>query len=284
MTTIEEKLLALRVIQIARILGVTKAATEQEEQIIARSRPGRSTRDQRGLIEDFESDHAELAKALEADMMDFFAKMGGRLASIALDHLEPKDALSDELMVDAIMRDLDDGGLRDEITEVGQAHYLRVATKTFDTVKGRIGIAVDLPDDRARAIVSEGGRRLGLIDLNDSTKRRLFKELTEGRSLGEGPVSLARRIREDVPAGRWRDAKTRAEIIARTETMHAQRMSALESYKAGAVETVIVFDNRTGHGDAECTALDQMEVSIDDAWTLMEAEHVNGTRSFSAVI
>ena len=50
-------------------------------------------------------------------------------------------------------------------------------------------LAVDLPDFRAREIVKEGGRRLGLIDLDESTRKRLFRELTDGRSLGEGPIS-----------------------------------------------------------------------------------------------
>jgi len=88
-----------------------------------------------------------------------------------------------------------------------------------------------------------------------------------------------------VPAGKWSSPKIRAKMIARTETMHAQRISTIHAYQdAEDVEQVMIFDNVTGYGDEQCTALNGKVVPIDEAWLLIEEEHPGGTRSFAPVI
>ena len=262
-----------------------KQPTDREARVIASAMDGSSTREQRALMQRFVRDLVSLETEVDDELQQFFAKMGADVADIALDHLQPKATLEDEILVEQIMNDLDDGGLREAITDIGRSHYLRVAKRTYGTIRSTMGLSVDLPDFRAREIMATGGRRLGLVDLTTSVRKRLFRELTEGRSLGEGPIELARRIRDKVPAGTWSNSRVRSRVIARTETLHAQRVSALEAYKdAPTVSAVLVFDNRTGYNDDECTALDGKIVELSEAWNLMEDEHPNGTRSFAPIV
>ena len=113
------------------------------------------------------------------------------------------------------------------------------------------------------------------------TKAAIFKAITEGRAEGEGAAKLARRIRDIVPAGPWKDAKTRSMIIARTETKFAQNTATIERARAAGVDKFIVFDARLGDTDEECEALDGTIVSADEAEALALSEHPNGTRSFT---
>ena len=76
----------------------------------------------------------------------------------------------------------------------------------------------------------------------------------------------------------------RAKVIARTETMHAQRVSALHTYRElDPVAQVMVFDGRLGPTDEECEMLNGQVVTQEEAWALADSEHPNGTRSFAIV-
>ena len=104
--------------------------------------------------------------------------------------------------------------------------------------------------------------------------------LAEGRSLGEGPDALARRIRGLIPKGPWTDIETRARVIARTETKFAQNVSSVEAYRhSGVVEGVLVYDAQAGRSDGPCAEADGQ------VWTFEQAagnplQHPNCTRSF----
>lgn len=259
-----------------------------EERVIASAAAAVPSKEQRQLIAELNRDALVLEITMEAELQDHFAKAGERIANAVLDVLEPgrpKAGLDDESLTQAVMNLLDISALKNDLGLIYGAHYFRVAQKTVDAVTAVMGLAVSLPDQRARDIMAAGGRRAGLVDLEKQTRERLFRELTLGRSLGEGPEVLARRIREFVPAGPWSTTQVRARMIARTETLHAQRLSTLEAYRgAENVTAVMVFDNRTGYGDADCAALDGRIVSLTDAWQLMDAEHPAGTRAFAPVI
>ena len=124
-------------------------------------------------------------------------------------------------------------------TAIYEAHYLSVATESTAEAMGAIGLATDIADPVARAIQATGGTRAGLIELNAQARETLFRAIQEGRALGEGAQQLAARIEQQVPGywrrnifgiqGRdaWISPAERAKVIARTETKHAQRMSAL---------------------------------------------------------
>lgn len=132
-------------------------------------------------------------------------------------------------------------------------------------------------------LLDEGGRRLGLIDLNASTKQALFNALDFARTEGLNPREIARSIREFVPAGRFVKAgsKYRAELISRTEMLHAQRFSALEAYKASpVVQKVQLYD---GDGDEYCIARDGEIMSFEEAEVEMMASHPNCVLAFAPV-
>ena len=126
---------------------------------------------------------------------------------------------------------------------------------------------------------------MGLVDLEKSTKKRLFREISEGRELEEGVPQIIKRIKDKVPAGRWRSPEVRSKVIARTETLNAQRVSLLEGYRSsGVVSRVVVVDDLLGYGDEDCTYWNGREVSLSEAEDLVQDEHPNGTRSFVPLI
>ena len=267
----------------------TGKKTDVEERIIASSEQGRANRAQRDLMAAMVRDEIDLESEFEPEIEAVLQKFGAAVADVALDvleELEPKATPSDELAVDRILALLDEEPYKDMLKDAGGVHYLRVAQRTYKTITLSIGLAVDLPNHREVEIIKEGGRRLGLLKLKSpQTRAGLLNIIATAREAHEGPVVIARKIRDTVGGGRWRNPKVRAKVVARTETAHAQRKSQLEAYRdSGTVETVMVFDARIGATDTECEALDGRLVSIEEAWALMNEEHPNGSRSFSPVI
>jgi hypothetical protein len=52
--------------------------------------------------------------------------------------------------------------------------------------------------------MAAGGRRAGLVDLSEQSKRALFDALAEGRAAGEGVEQLAARIASEVGSAIFR--------------------------------------------------------------------------------
>lgn len=136
----------------------------------------------------------------------------------------------------------------------------------------------------AKAILREGGRRLGLIDIPGDTKTALFRVLEFAKEFESGspsPRTVAKWIQSEVPKGRFVNAgsRYRSTLIARTEIMHSTRKAQLETFKADpSVNTVIALD---GDEDEDCAARNGGEFTLDDAAIEMDAEHPNGTLSFA---
>lgn len=267
-----------------------KQATQREQQAIDNSPRKQPTEAQlrfmRGLEQSRLDSEESFAAAIEAWGKDF----GDEIAKASRDVIKAfkpngshrKDAASD---TNEILTALDLAKVGDELKIVYETEYLKVAAASTELIDDLLGLTVGLPDPVAAEIVALGGTQKGLIDLPKQTRKRLFEELTKAREEGLGAEATARRIRELVPAGPWKDVKTRAKVIARTETMNAQRRSLLAAYKGMEnVSEVMIFDNRTGFGDEECTALDGRVVSLDVAQGLAADEHPNGTRSFAPVV
>ena len=218
-------------------------------------------------------------KVLEAKAFAIAETKAEELSAILL---QEAAIATTEMAVEEILESVADYTIRNHLEQVAGNNYRKIHQTTIKNVGSTIGLAIDPTDELGASIVSEGGRRMGLVDLDKATKKRLFRELEESRLVGEGPVVTARRIRDKVPAGRWKSSKIRARVIARTETLHAQRASQLATYAAsGIVKEVMVFDDRLGFGDAVCSGLNGSVVTISSAQTLMLSEHPNGTRSFA---
>lgn len=162
--------------------------------------------------------------------------------------------------------------------------YLSVAKSTFDALDNVMSLGVNMSDYMQSAIYKTAGRRLGLLDLETATKDTMFSVLEEARAEGLGADAMARRLAQEIPRGRYLDPRTRAEVIARTETKYAQNYSSLEAYRSGDITDVMVFDAQLGPTDEECEAINGETVSLEEAMALMESEHPNGTRSFAPVV
>lgn len=201
----------------------------------------------------------------------------------------------DEPTVEAILAalSLDDWRIT-TLEPLWRTHYLRVAEITYASLRAHLAIDIgtDLPDVVGRQVVAAGGRQLGLVDLTAQTRQALFEVLAEARAEGLGPIEAARRIRRFVGAGRFTGmererqgagVRYRSELIARTETLHAQRVSVAEAGRQAGFTRYLAFDNRTGFGDEECVARDGQEFSYDEMIAETAAEHPNGTLSFAPV-
>jgi hypothetical protein len=142
------------------------------------------------------------------------------------------------------------------------------------------GILANLRGSAARRVLQEGGRRLGLLDLGTQTRAALFRAIDQAYEQGLGPRATAKLIRDIVPAGPFPNAGAgyRATLIARTETLHAQRFSTLQRYREDKrVKQVIVFD---GESDEECSARNGEYMTLDEAEAEMNSTHPNCVMAF----
>lgn len=250
-----------------------------------------SAADQRYLVRLLRATR-QIQKAFEADLRRAFLELGARAAR---GYRAVKQEPGDALLVEQIIGETD---LEDFTEKELRAPFRRLYTLTgevtYAAVSERMGVDVgwSLADPIAREVVQLGGRRAGLVDLDHSTRTALFQALHAGRSAGEGPAELARRIRDYVPAGRFvaleearagRGVAYRSELIARTETTFARNVSAIAAGEEAHFDRYLVFDARIGPTDEECEALDGEVVDQDEAERLILEEHPNGTRSVSPV-
>lgn len=227
-------------------------------------------------------------RIFEADLGRAFDRLGAELAA-SWRALKQGEELTAEF---AIHRADLESFSRRELTGPFQRLYQLIGQIVYGAVSERVGVTVgwNLEDRRARQVVAEGGRRLGLVDLAGETRSALFAAIHDARAQGEGPIELARRIRRYVPAGRFTGLEGarpgagvayRAELIARTETTFARNISALAAGQDAGFEQYLVFDARLGPTDETCEEIAGQIVDAETARQLMDSEHPNGTRSIS---
>jgi len=224
-----------------------------------------------------------LRDAFEPRLKDFFEALARDAAEAARPEL-PKaaKAAGDEALVRAILKAMGIEAHQAAFKELYEAQYLAVAQDV--AAAGELaGLAGSLPDPVARAVVGAGGRRAGLVDLEDQSRKAIFDALADGRAEGEGAEQLAARIRDQVEGGPWTSAETRARTIARTETKYAQNVSTVQRARHEGVERFIVFDGRLGpdRSTPSHIARDGTIVTAAEAEEMAANEHPNGTLSFS---
>jgi len=250
-----------------------------------------ATEGQRRFMVAQESDLPGLEDMMRERLMDFLTNtLGARAVEASGPVLEErfKQTAEDESIVERIMQAMAMEGIIETHRQIYEAVYLEVANATAAHMD-MLGLATDLPDPVQRAILATGGRRAGLVDLNAQTRDRLFRALETARAEGEGVDAIVRRIRDDIPAGRWSSAELRARTIARTETKHAQRASSIEMARSQGSVRMRIFDDRTGFSSVDpshdiCQDLDGRVVSVEEAEELMALEHPNGTRDAVPII
>lgn len=172
--------------------------------------------------------------------------------------------------------------VKQRIKPLFETHYKRVADLTH-TLLNRYELDVTLRDKAAAGLLELGGKRVGLLDIAGETKDALFSVIEEGRAQGLNPRETAKYIERYVPRGRFVRAGShyRAQLIARTEALHAQRISSLELYRGSpVVKEVVAFD---GEDDEECAARNGQTFSFDDAELEAEETHPNCVLAFGPV-
>ena len=188
-----------------------------------------------------------------------------------------------EVLVNKIVARLGEEYKKEELLQFVE-HYLLVAETTIESINGvlELGVMMDAPIETR--VISAGGRRLGLIDLDAQTKKALFEKLTEMREAGLGPLQMVDQISEIAGAGPWKTAEIRAKVIGRTETKYAQNISSIEVYKvAETIGALQIVDGQLETSDDNCIARDGLIVSFSDGDWIADDEHPNGTLSFTPV-
>jgi hypothetical protein len=130
--------------------------------------------------------------------------------------------------------------------------------------------------------------------INRTTRDRIRDLIVEGIDAGLSPAEVGRGLRGTIPplpddaVGRALGEKLgnfgselRAETIARTEMRVAQNAAQIDSFSALGAEQVELID---GDDDAACAARNGRVVSMEEAESMMLAEHPNGTLTFAPVV
>jgi phage portal protein BeeE len=194
--------------------------------------------------------------------------------------LGPLDNALAERIIDAIDTPAAQAALAEAMGTGFVAVANQVADAMVETMADAVGDAFVLSDAAQQQVFASGGTQAGLIDLSEQTREAVFDALAEGRAKGLTADNLARFIADRVEAGPWRDAQTRARVIARTEGANAANTATLAT-ASGMEETehVQVFDDRIGHGDPGCIEANGKVITIAEAEAIGLA-HPNCTRAF----
>jgi HK97 family phage portal protein len=231
-----------------------------------------------------------LRDAFAAALMPLFEGWGETASKIAADVLRARGEKDlgtkaedpDPELIQQIIDLLNLEAWEQRLSSRYQAQYVGIARKTAAALQ-EAGFGTGLPDPVMRQIIAAGGTRAGLIDVDAQTRQAIFDALAEGRAQGEGVQALANRIANQVEGGHWGNAETRARVIARTETKHAQNISTLEAGRAAGVTEYVIFDGRFGEPRSELShiARDGKIVSAEDAWIMATNMRPNCTLSFA---
>jgi len=163
--------------------------------------------------------------------------------------------------------------------------YLAIAKDTCNSINMVLNLGVNLSAPAEQRILSRGGIRKGLVDIEQQTKDAIFAAIEKGRANGEGAAGIVDLIREMVAAGPWGSAATRAMVIARTEAKYAQNISSLEAYKdSDTVTGVEVFDAQLGPTDEECEIRNGRIVTFRVGELMVNNEHPQGTISLAPYV
>ena len=251
------------------------------------------------LIDSFEETLDEATTRYGQQIEKFFVDVGDEIyngntdsmtqwVTIAVDSDEELAGLADD--VDEVftrirvneLRDADLKPIYEELTETAMRG-------TVDAVNSNLGVGLNLPDPMQRQVIADGGKRVGLIDLDQQSKDSLFQALHKARSEGLGVDDAAEMLQQHLKAGPYTEAgvEYRAKLVARTEAKHAQRVSALALYDEAGWE-VEARDAQLGDdvSDPDCIARNGKRYTVEDAAneTDMASVHPNCTLSWMPVV
>lgn len=155
-------------------------------------------------------------------------------------------------------------------------HWIKVAQKSMGVANAEFGLGLRLTDRLSGKLIQTGGTRLGLVDFTRQARSALYRTIAIAREEQFGPMAIAREIQSQVPAGRFTTAgpKYRAKLIARSETLHASRVSTFEVYRSAEfVTSLIAYDALLGDTDDECIERDGKIFPFEEAEAEMVKTH-----------
>lgn len=228
---------------------------------------------QPALIESF---RRELAREFTA-LGKLVRKIADQKGGLILESKKTRDARVQAIVEAANLEEWEE----EKLKPIYRYQYSKIAKATFKLLK-KMGITdLTLREKIAQDILEKGGKRLGLLDIKGDTKKALFKAIEDGRADGLNPRRVGRLIEQYVPRGPYVNAgsKYRSQLIARTETLHAQRISTIEAYRStNYIKEVVALD---GDSDEECSARNGETFTFDDAEVEANDTHPNCVLAFA---
>jgi HK97 family phage portal protein len=234
------------------------------------------------LVRRLEREAVAHERAFMADLAPIFEQLGQQVAASASRVLDQKQ-LEDILDATRIMQGMRILDIEMLLGRAYERHYRSVAQSVWTAMGEALELDVDIPDVVMRSILVTGGRRLGLLDLQRTTRESIYTELGRGRAAGEGVDQLVRRLRGSVPGGPWGSSDIRSRVIARTETKYAQNVSSVARGHDAGMTHYMLFDARLGPTDEDCEQRDGQIVTEQEAAAAVALEHPQGTLSVSPV-
>lgn len=167
---------------------------------------------------------------------------------------------------------LDDGAT---LRSLMQKHWQDVIEDAFlDAADLGVSVAFDLSNPYVKTVINRLAKQI--TQVAETTKDEIRALVEKSTDEGWSVEQLQRAIRDKGAIA----SRSRALMIARTETGTAYNLGSVAAYRAGGVTHVDVLD---GEDDEPCASANGSR------WTLDEAEanplgHPNCTRAFSPVV
>lgn len=191
---------------------------------------------------------------------------------------------------DVLVKGIEDVDWDDELkrlTDILQKFYNANGEAAFAATADTLGVEIswDLANPKVQRVLTGLGENIkGIADESRTQIQSLIGDaLDEGASIADITEQLQGKFDD------W--GKSRAETVARTETQLAyNRASALSYSETGEVDEVELHDN-SAHVDAygasdglTCAERDGLVVKLSDVGKHIDAEHPNGSLSFSPIL
>lgn len=201
--------------------------------------------------------------------------VGGLIVSRLQESLRPTDEETNRVESILMAARLDEWAY-EVIRPMYSLHWLKVAEKSVGTANTQLRIGARLTDRISGRLIATGGTRAGALDLTTQARTALYRTIGIAREEQFGPMAIAREIQSQVPSGRFTHAgsRYRAKLIARSETLHASRVSTFEVYRSAEhVTSLIAYDALLGDTDDECIERDGQEHTFEEAESAMVTTH-----------
>lgn len=157
-----------------------------------------------------------------------------------------------------------------------EPHNVGIAEIVSEHVEDFLGKPPAKADTFVDTVMAFVRKRTGerVKDINRTTRERIARIIDDGFAQGLGPTAVADLIESATPFD-----ESRAEMVARTETMLAYNEASLSSFGEFGVTEVEAID---GDDDEECASRDGQTFPITEAFEILD--HPNGTLDWSPVI